>query len=60
MPELSYPELRLVYLSVAVGVEEHQIHKSVVLVVAIPMMKFEVLLDLNHLPTDGAASVLLP
>jgi hypothetical protein len=39
--------------------EEYQICPSVILVVAIPVMQFEVLLALDHLSADGTQSCLL-
>ena len=42
-----------------VGMEEYQIRPSVILVVAIPVMQFEVLLALDHLSTDGTKPLLL-
>ena len=47
------------YLTVTVGMEEHQIRQSVILVMAIPVMQFEGLLALDHLSADGAEPVLL-
>jgi hypothetical protein len=47
-----------VKLMVARGVEQDQIYQSVVLVVAIPMMQLDLLLNLDHLPTDWAEPVL--
>jgi len=48
------------FLTVTVGMEEDQISLMVILVVAIPVMQFEVLLALDHLSADGALAVLLP
>jgi len=45
---------------VTVGMEEDQVGLLVILVVAIPVMQFEVLLALDHLSADGALAVLLP
>jgi hypothetical protein len=49
----------IVNLTVTVGMEEDQIGPSVILVVAIPVMQFEVLLALDHLSADGTQSCLL-
>jgi hypothetical protein len=49
----------MAYLPVIVGMEEHDMHQSVMLVVLIPVMPFEVLLALDHLSADGAPPVLL-
>jgi hypothetical protein len=49
----------MAYLPVTVGMEEHDTHQSVMLVVLIPVMPFEVLLALDHLSADGAPPVLL-
>jgi hypothetical protein len=46
-------------LTLAVGMEQHQVSRSVVLVVAVPMMQFNVLIALDHLPTDRAKPALL-
>ncbi len=45
-------------LTVTVGMEEHQIHQLVMLVVSIPVMQFEGLLALDHLSADGAPPIL--
>jgi hypothetical protein len=47
------------YLTVTGGMEEHQIHQPVILVMTIPMMQFESLLALDHLSADGTEPVLL-
>ena len=49
----------LVNLTVAVRVKQHHITRSVIMVMAIPMMEFDVLIDLDHLPTEGTAPLLL-
>ena len=49
----------IVDLPVTVGMEEDQVRRSIILVVAISVMQFEGLLALDHLSTDGALSVLL-
>ena len=46
-------------LTVAVRVEQHQINRSVIMVIAVPMMEFDVLIDLDHLLTAGTAPLLL-
>ena len=47
------------YLTVTGGMEEHQIHQPVMLLMAIPMMQFESLLARDHLSADGTEPVLL-
>ncbi len=47
------------FLSMASGMEKHQVPQLVILVVAIPMMQLDFLFDLNHLPTAWAEPVLL-
>src|SRR5919109_3326890 len=49
----------IVNLTVTGGMAEYQIRPSVMLVVAIPMMQFEVLAALDHLAADGTPSCLL-
>ena len=46
-------------LMVARGMEQDQIRQVIVLVVAVPMMQFDFLFDLHHLPTAWAAPRLL-
>ncbi len=46
-------------LMVAGGMEPDQIRQVVVLVVSVPVMQFDILLDLNHLPTARADPLLL-
>ena len=46
-------------LTVTGGMEEDQIHRPVMLVVAIPVMQIEGLLALDHLSADGTQPVLL-
>jgi len=47
------------YLTVTVGMEEHQIRQLVMLVMTISVMQFASLLALDHLSADGAEPVLL-
>jgi len=47
----------IVDLTVAVRVKQHHITQSVIMVVTIPMMEFDVLIDLDHLPTEGTAPI---
>jgi hypothetical protein len=47
------------YLTMAIGMEQLQIGRSVILVVVVLMMQFDVLITLNHLPADWAQPVLL-
>jgi len=48
----------IVNLTVAVRVEQHQINRSVVMVVTILMMEFNLLIELNPLPAEGTAPLL--
>jgi len=43
----------------ASGMEQEQIRQVIVLVVAVPGMQFDLLFDLNHLPTARAEPVLV-
>jgi hypothetical protein len=45
-------------LTVTVGMEEHQIRQSVMLMIAMPVMQFEGLLARHHLSADGTEPVL--
>ena len=47
------------FLSMARGMCEHQVPQLVILVLAISMMQFDFLFDLDHLPTARTESVLL-
>ena len=42
------------FLPVAIRVKQHQVSPLVILVIALPMMQFDLLFDLNHLPTARA------
>jgi hypothetical protein len=48
-----------VNLAVAVRVEQHHITRSVIMVMAVPMIEFDVLIELDHLPTAGTTPLLL-
>ena len=50
---------RIMNLTGTVGMAQEQISQPVILVVAIPVMPFEILLALDHLSADGATPVLL-
>ena len=49
----------IVNLTVAVRVEQHQINRSVIMVIAIPMMEVDVLIELDHLSAAGTTPLLL-
>ena len=46
-------------LVMARRMEQDQINQMIILVIVIPMMQFDILLDLDHLPTTRAEPVLL-
>jgi len=43
-----------VNLTAAVRVQQYQVNQTVIVVVAVSMMQFDVRIELNHLPTAGA------
>jgi hypothetical protein len=49
----------IMFLPMAIGMEQHQVPWLVILVMAIPMMQLDFLFDLDHLPTTRAEPVLL-
>ncbi len=49
----------IMVLPMAIRVPQHQVPQGVMLVVAIPMMQFNFLFDLHHLPTAWAEPVLV-
>jgi hypothetical protein len=58
-PRVSVALWRTRYLTVTVGMEEHQIRQPVMLMMAIPVMPCARLLARDHLSADGAEPVLL-